>query len=48
MLDSGIITNYGSNQNMIYDPVTGTIDLNYNGSGNLWNADSGGSIDLNQ
>lgn len=48
ILDSGIITNYGTNQNMVYDPVAGTIDLNYNGSLTEWNPGSGGSVDLNQ
>lgn len=48
VLDGGIITNYGTNQNMYYDPVVGEIDLNFNGNQTQWNIGSGGSIDLNQ
>jgi len=48
VLDSGIVTNYGTNQNMYYDHVAGEIDLNYNGNNNTWQAGSGGSVDLNQ
>jgi hypothetical protein len=48
VMDNAIYTNYGAAQNMTYDRVAGTIDLDYNGSGATFIDQSGGSIDKNQ
>lgn len=47
-IDDTSMTNFGINQNMIFDNVTGTIDLNYNFSNNTWQAGSGLYVDRNQ
>lgn len=41
-------TNFGQNKSFEYNATTGTIDLNYNSSGEEWFADSSLWIDRNQ
>lgn len=47
-IDDTSMTNFGINQNIDFDPVTGTIDLNYNFSGNTWQSGSGLYVNRNQ
>lgn len=47
-LDGANLTNFGVNQSIIFDAATGTIDINYNSSGNTWQTGSGLYVDLNQ
>lgn len=48
VMDNAIYTNYGAAQNMTYDRVAGTIDIDYNGNAATFVDQSGGSIDKNQ
>lgn len=48
VMNNAIYTNYGAAQNMTYDRVAGTIDIDYNGNGAKFIDQDGGSIDKNQ
>ena len=48
VMNNSIYTNYGAAQNMTYDRVAGTIDIDYNGNGATFIDQDGGSIDKNQ